>query len=68
MQEDYQPLIKIIRIGHKGASLRPKNNGEIGRKTINKGVSQGSPISAYLFIIYAESMMGIWKSLKRNDK
>ena len=51
-------LIKIIRMGHQGTKLRPKNNGIIGEKVINnKGVFQGSPLSAYLFIIYIESMM-----------
>ena len=55
-------LIKIIRMGHIGTCLRAKNVGRIGRKTENnKGAFQGSPLSAFLFIIYAENMMGYYE-------
>ena len=47
-------LIKIIRMGHRKTGLGPKIKGEIGGKAENsKGVFRGSPLSAYLFTIYA---------------
>ena len=53
-------IIKIIRMGHQRTTLKPKNNGVLGKsKKNNKGVVQGIPLSSYLFIIYAERMMGI---------
>ena len=56
-------LIKIIQIGHNGIKLCAKNNGKIGSKVNNnKGVFQGSPLSAFLFIIYIESMMEKYES------
>jgi len=49
----------MIRVRHQGTTLQPESNGVIGSKVKNnKGVFQGSPLSAYFFIIYAESMMG----------
>jgi len=45
-------------MGHDGTRLIPKCDGYIGKpEKNNKGVSQGSPLSATLFIIYAEQMM-----------
>ena len=46
-------------MGHLGTNRKPKSNGRLGSKVgSNKGVFQGSPLSAYLFIIYDESTMG----------
>ena len=54
----------IIKIGHPGTCLIAKNNGRIGKKTDNnKGVSQGSPVSAFLFIIYDGQR---WETMKRS--
>ena len=50
--------IRLIRMGHTDSQLRPKYKGAIGTSTHNnRGVFQGSPISAMLFIIYFDSMM-----------
>ena len=49
---------QTLRIGHEGDILRPKCDGYIGKdETNNKGVFQGSPMRATLFIIYAERMI-----------
>lgn len=46
-------------MGRQGTTPKPKYNGILGEKVINKGVLQGGPLSdAYLFIIYAGSTMG----------
>ena len=51
-------FINDIRNGHQGNTLRPKVKGELGKKVGNNiGVFQGSPLSALLFIIYAERIM-----------
>ena len=52
-------FVKIIRTGHLGTNIKPKSNGPLGNSVRNnKDVSQGCPLSAYLFIMYAESMVG----------
>ena len=52
-------LIKQIRSGHKGNKLCPKYKGVLGPQMYNnKGVFQGSPISAMLFIIYFDHLIG----------
>ena len=52
-------LIKQIRSGHKANKLCPKYNGVIGPQMYNnKGVFQGSPISAMRFIIYFDQLIG----------
>ena len=52
-------LVQILRTGREGNTLRPKCDGHIGKgENDNKGVSQGIPLSATLFIIYAERMIG----------
>ena len=63
-------LIKIVRMGHQKQTPKNTNNGKIGSESDNnKGVSQGSPLSAYLFIIYDESTMGYYEnSLKQETK
>ena len=51
-------FIRTIKVGHEGIKLTPKCGGYIGKsEDNNKGVFQGSPLSATLFIIYAEQMM-----------
>ena len=47
-------FVRTIRIGHECNRLIPKCGGYIG-KSASKGVFQGSPMGATLFIIYAEN-------------
>ena len=48
-------FVQTLRIGHEGNILRPKCDGYIGNgATNNKGVFQGCPIGATLFIICRE--------------
>ena len=50
--------IRLIRMGHTNNQLCPKYKGAIGASTHNnRGVFQGSPPSAMLFITYFDSMM-----------
>ena len=49
--------IIYLQQGHMGTQLRPKLDGQIGAKISNKGVSQGSPLSAQLFTIYFGAML-----------
>ena len=66
-------LIKIIRKTHTKTKLAPKEQNRIGT-TIesNIGVYQGSPLSALLFIIYTNQMMGEyekeWEKEKKKEK
>ena len=56
-------LIKQIRSGHLGNKLYPKYKGTVGAQVYNdKWVFQGSPISAILFIIYFDRLLGNIKS------
>ena len=51
-------FIRLLKMGHEGNRLQPKCDGYIGNyETNNKGVFQGSPLSATLFKIYAEQMI-----------
>ena len=51
-------MIKIIEIMHKNTKLKPKQNNKLGESTLNNmGCFQGSPLSALIFIIYADEMM-----------
>ena len=51
-------LIQNIIRGHTGNILQGKHDGELGRKILNnKGVFQGSPINALLYINYADAVM-----------
>ena len=53
-------LIKQIKKGHVGNTLRSKQNGKYSQKiNDNIGVSQGGPVSANRFIIYADRVMKI---------
>ena len=57
-------------MGHLGTNLKPKSNGQLGnsvKNNNNKGVFQGSPLSAFLFIIYAESTMGEYGNNLKNE-
>ena len=61
-------------MGREWIKLQPKCDGYIGRTgKNNKGVFQGSPMGATLFIIYAEQMMtqyhdNIPSTIKENIK
>ena len=56
-------FVQILRIGREENIMRPKCDGYIGKgETDNKGVSQGSPLIATLFIIYAERMIEQYKA------
>ena len=51
-------MIKIIEIMHRNTQLRPKQNNKLGSSIENNtGCFQGSPLSALVFIIYADEMM-----------
>ena len=59
-------MIRHIRRGHQGTRLAPKYRGSYGEaKENNIGVSQGSEISALLFIIYLDDMMEDLAALNR---
>ena len=62
--------IRLIRMGHTENQLRPKYKGAIGTRTHNnRGASQGSPLSAMLFIIYFDRMMeGYTQNLQQKYK
>ena len=49
--------IRALQQGHNGKQLRPKLDGQLGEKINNKGVPQGIPLSAQLFVIYFDSML-----------
>ena len=52
-------FIKQIRSGHMGNKLCPKYKGITGSQMYNnKGVFHGSPVSATMFIIYLDHLMG----------
>ena len=57
----------MLKIGHANNKLRSKINGEYSNLIKNNtGVFQGSPISAYLFIIYTDRIMNAYiSSIKR---
>ena len=71
-----EPMIRRIRMGHEDTKLRPKAKGTLGKKQINnKGVFQGSPLSALLFIIYFDHMLEMyakgqktWKTITKYKK
>ena len=57
-------MITHIRRGHQNTTLIPKTKGEYGQATTtNFGVSQGSAISALLFIIYHDDMKEDYQAL-----
>ena len=58
-------MTKRIRRGHIGTRLSPKYKGRYGKLNGNIGVSQGSAISALLFIIYLDDMMEDMEALNR---
>ena len=56
-----KPIRNIIQ-GHHGNILQGKHDGQLGREIHNnKGVFQGIPISALLYIIFADGAMGEYK-------
>merc|ERR1712112_158607 len=66
-------FIKQLRSGHLGNQLCPKYKGFIGTKCYNnKGVFQGNPISAMVFIIYFAKLvehyeLNLDKEIKESD-
>ena len=56
----------MIKIGHNNNQLCSKINGEYSQLIKNNiGIFQGSPLSAYLFIIYDDRVMKRYnKSIK----
>merc|ERR1711990_1206622 len=62
-------ILKLIYIAHKNTTLAPKQKNQIG-KTIknNNGCFQGSPLSALIFIIYADEMMEDYEKETRKTK
>ena len=57
-----------IRRGSNRAILQAKHNKQYGQKVHNNiGVFQGSAISALLFIIYLQDMMGDFKAINYLD-
>ena len=57
-------MITHIRRGHQNATLLPKTRGKYGATTENNvGVFQGSALSALLFIIYQDDVMGNYDAL-----
>ena len=56
-------LLKIIILGHTDTKLCARHNGKLGTPVNNNtGIFQGSPLSALLFIIYADYAMNIYTS------
>jgi len=61
--------ITQIRTGRQQTMLRAKHQGTYGpRQLNNKGVFQGSAISALLFIIYLDDMMEDYKEINYQAK
>ena len=51
-------MVEQLKMGHTGTRLCAKHAGCVGTSIYNnKGVSQGSPISAHLFIIYLDTVI-----------
>ena len=59
----------MIKLLHNNNQLRSKVNGGYSQLINNNiGVFQGSPLSAYLFIIYADHIMKQYnKSIKKHE-
>ena len=63
-------LVRLITKTHQNTQLRARERNKLAQKTeTNRGVFQGSPLSALLFIIYTDSMMErydeLWKEKKQ---
>jgi len=59
-------MIQRVRRGHQGTTILPKTKGKYGIGSPNNiGVFQGSAISALLFVIYKDDMMGDYDALSR---
>ena len=64
-----EEMIRRVRRGHRRTRLAPKYRARYGEaKENNIGVFQGSSISALLFIIYLDDMMGDLAALSRRTK
>ena len=56
-------LIQMMPQGHRGNIPQGKHLGEIGTEIgNNEGVFQGSPISAILYITFADGITGEYKN------
>jgi len=55
--------ISHIRRGHPNKTIKPKRKGTYGKQENNVGASQGSAISALVFIIYLDDMMEAYEAL-----
>jgi len=61
--------ITHIRKGHQNTMLRAKHQGKYGEASENNvGVSQGSAISALMFIIYLDDMMEDYEAINHKEK
>ena len=64
------PLLEILRKiiqGRTGNIPHGENDGELGAEIINnKGAFQGSPISALLYITYADAVMAEYEKRAQN--
>ena len=59
-------FIKIIRMGSGNKKLRPKANGNLGKKRQNdKGVYRGSPLIAPVYLIYFDNMLQMYDASKQ---
>ena len=66
-------MLKMIYIAHKKTTLAPKHRNQLGKTCDNNnGCFQGSPLSALIFIIYADEMMNDYeeemKKTRKNRK
>ena len=61
-------MLKMIYIAHKKTTLAPKHRNQLGKTCDNNnGCFQGSPLSALIFIIYADEMMNDYEEeMKKN--
>ena len=66
-------LIRLIAKTHENTKIMAREKNKLSEKQVtNKGVFQGSPLSALLFIIYTDSMMEryeeVWQKKKRKPR
>ena len=62
-------LLKMIILGHANTKLCARHKCKLGNFVENNaGISQGSPLSAQLFIIYADYAMQIYTNDIQNAR
>ena len=59
-------FIEMIKSGHNNTQLCSKVHNEYAKMVNNVGVSCGSPLGAYLFIIYVGHIMNSYIRKARN--